>query len=79
MKSSDLSARGAARLRRLHEYPGEGAPPAGTACELLCEDHVGTYELPYACHWLEGEWRNLKTNEPVLAGVVAWRVVVGGI
>jgi hypothetical protein len=63
----------AARGRRLAQFPGEGTPPAERACELLCEDHVGTYELPYLCHWLGGAWRNAETGEPVKAGVVAWR------
>jgi hypothetical protein len=67
------SKRIAARQRRLAEFTGEGTPPAGRACELLCEDHVGTYELPYLCHWIDGTWRNVETGEPVKAGVVAWR------
>jgi hypothetical protein len=40
---------------------------------LLCEDHVGTYALPYLCEWSGGVWRNLRTGEPVKCGVVAWR------
>jgi hypothetical protein len=57
----------------LAEFTGEGTPPIGRACELLCEDHVGTYALPYRCHWIEGTWRKAGTGEPVKAGVVAWR------
>lgn len=68
-----VSRRIAARMKRLDDYPGEGLPPPGTACELLCEDHVGTYALPYLCQWSDGSWRNIKTGEPVIGGVVAWR------
>jgi hypothetical protein len=37
------SKRIAARRQRLAAFPGEGTPPADRSCELLCEDHVGTY------------------------------------
>ena len=63
----------AARRKRLDAFPGKGPPPTGVACELLCEDHVGTYELPYACHWSDGKWRKIGTDEPIMGGVVAWR------
>ncbi len=69
-----LTRQGEARMQRLADYPGEGVPPPETACDLLCEDHVGTYAIPYACIWAQGAWRNLVTGEPVKAGVVAWRV-----
>jgi hypothetical protein len=77
MSGIDSNARLLARRKRLDDYPGEGTPPDNRACELLCEDHVGTYELPYSCHWSGGEWRNLATNEPVIGGVVAWRIKSG--
>jgi len=31
----------------------------------LCEDHVGTYTLPYLCHWSNGAWRSAGRGEPV--------------
>jgi hypothetical protein len=68
-----VGGRIAARRKRLDNYPGYGTPPPGAACELLCEDHVGTYALPFLCQWSDGTWRNIKTGEPVLGGVVAWR------
>jgi hypothetical protein len=68
------SRRIAARQKRLAAFPGEGSPPAGIACDLLCEDHVGTYVLPYPCEWSKGSWRSIVTDEPVVAGVVGWRV-----
>ena len=75
MDSHETSKRVAARHQRLDAFPGEGTPPGDVACELLCEDHVGTYTLPYLCQWSNGTWRSVKTGEPVKAGVVAWRVV----
>jgi hypothetical protein len=70
-----MSQRAAARQRRLASFPGEGTPPVGKACQLLCEDHVGTYTLPYHCQWSDGTWLNLRTGEPIKAGVVVWRVL----
>jgi hypothetical protein len=75
---TDLTKRTAARRRRLADFPGEGMPPAGMTCQLLCEDHVGTYTLPYLCHWSDGTWRNVITQEPVKTGVVGWRVKSAG-
>jgi hypothetical protein len=76
---ADVTKRAAARQRRLAAFPGEGVPPAGKVCQLLCEDHVGTYTLPYLCHWSDGTWRNVSTEEPVKTGVVGWRVKSEGI
>lgn len=50
-----------------------GAPPAGVSCDLLCEDHVGTYELPFACVWIDGGWTSEATGDDVAARVVGWR------
>jgi hypothetical protein len=49
MTRTAVSKRFAGRRQRLAAFPGEGTPPADQACELLCEDHVGTYTLPYLC------------------------------
>ena len=75
MTRTGVSKRIAARQQRLAAFPGEGKPPADQACELLCEDHVGTYALPYRCSWTKGTWRSIATGEPVRAGVVGWREV----
>jgi hypothetical protein len=69
-----VSKRILARQKRLAAFPGTGTPPAAKACELLCEDHVGTYTLPYPCVWADGSWRSIATGEPVVAGVVGWRI-----
>jgi hypothetical protein len=60
------------RQYRLGEF-NQTAPPSGGPFELLCEDHNGTYVLPYACQWREGEWRNLESDVPIQATVVGWR------
>ena len=46
MTRTAVSKRFAARRQRLAAFPGEGTPPADQACELLCEDHVGTSSVP---------------------------------
>ena len=78
MTSMTWSKRIAARRQRLAAFPGEGTPPADRSCELLCEDHVGTYTLPYLCYWSNGTWRSVETGEPVKAGVVGWRAADKG-
>ena len=53
----------ATRDYRLAEF-SQGVPPAGRQLQVLCEDHNGTYLLPFKCeyrdrfkamHPLEGE------------------------
>jgi hypothetical protein len=61
------------RQVRVDEFLHEGRPPANKALEVLCEDHNGTYVLPFLCQWHEGEWRNAKTNGRIEAEVVGWR------
>ena len=78
MTPMKISKRAAARQQRLALYPGEGTPPTDTPCELLCEDRVGTYTLPYRCYWAKGTWRSVKTGEQIKAGVVGWRTAPGG-
>jgi hypothetical protein len=35
------------RQQRLDDFDSVGEPPAGELMELLCEDHNGTYVLPF--------------------------------
>ena len=37
----------ATRQQRLDAFAHDGEPPAHEPLELLCEDHVGTYVLPF--------------------------------
>ena len=43
------------RLERLSSF-AQSEPPADKAVELLCEDHAGTYLVPYPCRYIEGKW-----------------------
>ena len=64
----------ATRERRLAEFDGAGAPPAGMPVQVLCEDHSGTYQLPFACHFVDGRWHNHESGGALQAMVVGWRM-----
>jgi len=57
----------ATRERRLAEFNGNGEPPPDQPVQVLCEDHSGTYQLPFACRWVDGEWRNSESGSTVEA------------
>ncbi len=38
-----------------------------------CEDHVGTYVIPFLCQWSDGTWQNAKTRRHIEAAVIGWR------
>jgi hypothetical protein len=61
----------ATRERRLSEF--NSGPPPDHAVELLCEDHNGTYVLPYLCEWKDSAWHNCMSRKPIDAKVVGWR------
>jgi hypothetical protein len=63
----------ATRQQRLDAFNHEGIPPADRTFELLCEDHVGTYVIPFLCRWSDGVWKNAETNTCVEAVVIGWR------
>jgi hypothetical protein len=63
----------ATRSERLNKFVTDRDPTLGTSVELLCEDHVGTYVLPFLCHWTDGCWRNTETKEAIEARVLGWR------
>ena len=64
----------ATREKRLAQFDGNGDPPPDQPVEVLCEDHSGTYQLPFACRWIDGHWRNDRTGGMVEATVVGWRL-----
>jgi hypothetical protein len=64
----------ATREKRLAEFNGAGEPPADQPVQVLCEDHSGTYQLPFACRLVDGAWRNHKSGGAVEATVVGWRL-----
>lgn len=63
----------ATRQHRLAEFANAGEPPSGQLFELLCEDHIGTYVIPFLCRWNAGAWQSIETGEPIQAAVVGWR------
>jgi hypothetical protein len=64
----------ATREKRLAQFDGLGSPPPELAVEVLCEDHSGTYQLPFACRFVDGQWRNDESGIAVEATVIAWRL-----
>jgi hypothetical protein len=67
----------ATRQHRLDDFESDGEPPAGELMELLCEDHNGTYVIPFPCRWVDGTWRSITSNHQFInAGWGVW-VTVG--
>lgn len=62
----------ATRQGRLAEF-NQGTPETAQPLQLLCEDHCGTFLLPYPCEWHDGGWRNGNTGEAITSKVVGWR------
>lgn len=62
------------RERRLAEFNGQDHPLPNQAVQVLCEDHSGTYLLPFSCYFSDGEWRNSATGGTLQATVVGWRL-----
>jgi hypothetical protein len=63
----------ATREKRLAQFDGSGEPPPGQAVEVLCEDHSGTYQLPFPCFYFDGQWHNHESGGRLEATVVGWR------
>jgi hypothetical protein len=63
----------ATRTERLAEFTTDEEPQPGSKVELLCEDHRGTYVLPFPCHREKGAWHNTRTGENLLVDVIGWR------
>jgi hypothetical protein len=64
----------ATRQERIAAFSHEGEPPTDQPLELLCEDHVGTYVIPFLCRWNSGSWQSVDSKSPIEATVVGWRV-----
>ena len=64
----------AGRQERIDAFSHDGTPPTDQPVELLCEDHVGTYVIPFLCRWRNDAWRGLDTDKPIEAAVLGWRV-----
>lgn len=63
----------AARRRRIADFTTEGAPRSDSPCDLLCEDHVGTYLLPFPCIWTGTVWKRARSGELIESRVVGWK------
>ena len=61
------------RAARLKDFTTDGYPGCGLPVQVLAEDHVGTYILPFPCERMNGKWRNGTTGEAVQASIIAWR------
>jgi hypothetical protein len=61
------------RTARLHDFITDADPAPDTLVQLLCEDHVGTYLLPYLCRRTAEGYRNERTNDLIQGWVVGWR------
>ena len=63
----------ATRQERLDAFTHGGDPPLDQPLELLCEDHVGTYVVPFLCRWTSTYWQSIETGERIQATVIGWR------
>lgn len=66
------------RDERLAEFKAVADYPAGEQVRLLCEDHVGTYALPFPCVEQDRIWKNARTGEAIEADVIGWRTYSEG-
>jgi len=62
----------ATRDHRIAEF-NNGPPPLGQSLQLPCEDHNGTYLLPFRCEWRDGALYAHEKTKPIEATVVGWR------
>jgi len=60
------------REQRVAEF-STATPTDGLPVQLLCEDHAGTYVLPFACRWTGGAWHNANSGAVIDARIVGWR------
>ncbi len=63
----------ATREERLAEFTTDGPPAARVPVQLLCEDHRGTYVLPFACIRTETGWHNAVSGDRIEVTVLGWR------
>ena len=61
------------RAERVADFTTDADPASQALVEVLCEDHVGTYVLPFLCRRYEQSWRNMRTGEVIEADVIGWR------
>ena len=64
----------ATRERRLAEFNGNGEPPPDQPVQVLCEDHSGTYQLPFPAASSTANGATSESGGTVEATVVGWRL-----
>ena len=64
----------ATRSAKLADFETNEEPSLIEDLELLCEDHRGTYLLPFPCRRSEQTWWNGGTGEKIEAQVIGWRL-----
>ena len=62
----------ATRQDRIAQF-STAEPPPDQALEVLCEDHCGTYVLPFKCRWRNGAWIGTQSNLALHVTVLGWR------
>jgi hypothetical protein len=62
------------RAARLAQFVSDRHPAQDSLVEALCQDHVGTYLLPFLCRWTDDGWVNADTGLAIDAEVVGWRM-----
>ena len=67
------------RSTRIAQFVTDREPAPDAMVQLLCQDHIGTYTLPFLCYRVDGIWRSKATNEPLDVDVVGWRLPPSGL
>jgi hypothetical protein len=62
---------------RLSQFTTDREAPDGTLVEALCQDHVGTYVLPFPCRRDGATWYNDLTSAALDCDVIGWRELQG--
>ena len=62
------------RSTRISQFETDREPDPSAAVQLLCQDHIGTYTLPFLCSRVAGTWRSTDTNETLDIEVLGWRL-----
>ncbi len=60
------------RAQRASAFNIDFDPDREQIVKLLCEDHVGTYVLPFQCVRRDGQWFNAQNGVRVEAAVIGW-------
>ncbi len=61
------------RAARIAQFVSDRDPEADVMVQVLCQDHVGTYTLPFLCTKTGSYWISAATSEVVDAEVLGWR------